>query len=59
MTAGKEWIVTKQRSSWRKVFCAPLVECKWIVAVFLGLLSRNNVLNYLFEEVTIRVNKGQ
>lgn len=35
MTAGKEGIVTKQRSSWRKVCCAPLVECKWIVAVLL------------------------
>lgn len=35
VAAGKEGIVTKQRSSWRKVCCAPLVECKWIVAVFL------------------------
>lgn len=35
MTAGKEGIVTKQRRSWIEVCCAPLVECKWIVAVSL------------------------
>ena len=61
MAAGKEVTVTKQRGSWRKVYvyCALLVECKWIVAVFLVYFCKITYCNYLFKEVTIRASKGR
>lgn len=39
-------------------YCALLVQCKWIVAVFLVYFCKITYCNYLFKEITIRASKG-